>query len=528
MTTGNGQQVAHVNSSGAASAMVLTRAVQYVRMSTEHQRYSTENQSDANQKYADLHGMEIIRTYSDSGKSGLSLHGRTALQQLIREVESRKADFQAILVYDVSRWGRFQDADESAYYEFLCKRVKIQVHYCAEPFVNDSSVSSTLLKAIKRTMASEYSRELSVKVFAGKCRLIELGFRQGGHAGYGLRRLLQDQDGNRKFLLKAGEQKSILTDRVVLVPGPAEEIEVVREIYARYADDRQSCDTIADALNGRGLPSEHGGRWTRPIVFNILTNPKYIGANVSNRKSFKLCKTHVTNPAWMWVRRNNAFLPIISAEAFRKARDILAARRRQYTNDEMLELLGGLLKAVGYLSNSLLDRTRGMPSRQLYHHRFNGIVNAYKLLGYTPERDSSFVEINKGLQIRRRELLANLSADLMSVGATVSTDSEAELLTINDEFTISFVLVRCRELKNRGYRWQFCHNKSLSPDITIAARMDHSNESVLDYYLLPGLDFAGESIDLAEENSLFFDVYRFDTLSFLKDLARRSQLKEAT
>jgi hypothetical protein len=37
-------------------------------------------------------------------------------------------------------------------------------------------------------MAAEYSRELFVKVFSGQCRLIELGFRQGGPAGYGLRR----------------------------------------------------------------------------------------------------------------------------------------------------------------------------------------------------------------------------------------------------------------------------------------------------------------------------------------------------
>src|SRR5580692_333255 len=143
-------------------------------MSTEHQQYSTANQADAILRYAESNGMVIIRTYADAGKSGLSLNTRHALQQLIREVETKRPDFGAILVYDVSRWGRFQDTDESAYYEFLCKRAKVQVHYCAETFVNDGSLSSTLLKTIKRTMAGEYSRELSLKVFAGKARLIEL------------------------------------------------------------------------------------------------------------------------------------------------------------------------------------------------------------------------------------------------------------------------------------------------------------------------------------------------------------------
>jgi len=59
------------------------------------------------------------------------------------------------------------------------------VHYCAEKLQNDESLSSTLLKAIKRSMAAEYSRELSAKVFVGQSRLVEIGNRQGGVSGFG-------------------------------------------------------------------------------------------------------------------------------------------------------------------------------------------------------------------------------------------------------------------------------------------------------------------------------------------------------
>ncbi len=142
-----------------------------------------------------------------------------------------KPTFSAILVYDVSRWGRFQDADESAYYEYICRRAKIEVHYCAEQFENDGSPVSTIVKGVKRAMAGEYSRELSAKVFIGQCRLIELGFRQGGSPGFGLRRMLRDVSGQHKGVLKRGEQKSIQTDRVILVPGPPEEVEIVRWMY---------------------------------------------------------------------------------------------------------------------------------------------------------------------------------------------------------------------------------------------------------------------------------------------------------
>ncbi len=100
------------------------RAAQYVRMSTEHQQYSTLNQADKIREYADKRGIEIVRTYADDGKSGLSIGGRASLQRLIADVESGNTDFKLILVYDVSRWGRFQDADESAYYvapEFMLR-----------------------------------------------------------------------------------------------------------------------------------------------------------------------------------------------------------------------------------------------------------------------------------------------------------------------------------------------------------------------------------------------------------------------
>jgi len=168
----------------------LLHAAQYVRMSTERQCYSTRNQVDAIAQYARIHGIVIVRTFADEGKSGLNLDGRAGLLNLFSVVQNGLADFEAILVYDVSRWGRFQDVDESGYWEYVCKRAGVMVHYCAEPFINDGSFTSVILKTLKRTMAAEYSRELSEKTFAGQCRLIELGYRQGGAVGFGLRRQL--------------------------------------------------------------------------------------------------------------------------------------------------------------------------------------------------------------------------------------------------------------------------------------------------------------------------------------------------
>jgi DNA invertase Pin-like site-specific DNA recombinase len=328
----------------------LIRAAAYVRMSTEHQQYSTSNQMDVIEEYAEKHGMTIVRTYSDEGKSGLGIQWRGSLQQMIADVQDRTRDYDAILVYDVSRWGRFQDADESGYYEFQCRKAGVHVHYCAEQFVNDGSPTANIIKSVKRSMAGEYSRELSVKVFKGQCTLIERGFRQGGHAGFGLRRALIDERREFKGVLGIGEQKSIQTDRVILVPGPLEEIAVVQQMYRWFVEDRLRELDIAERLNGMGLHTDFGRPWTRGTVHQVLTNEKYIGHNVYNRQSYKLKKVRVINPPEMYVRADGAFEAIIDPMLYARVQDILAGRARRYSDDELLAFLSTLWKSTGRLT----------------------------------------------------------------------------------------------------------------------------------------------------------------------------------
>jgi DNA invertase Pin-like site-specific DNA recombinase len=71
------------------SAMLGKRAAQYVRMSTDLQQYSIQNQTDAMTSYAEKRGIEIVRSYADEGRSGLNIEGRDALRRLIYDVAKR-------------------------------------------------------------------------------------------------------------------------------------------------------------------------------------------------------------------------------------------------------------------------------------------------------------------------------------------------------------------------------------------------------------------------------------------------------
>ena len=154
-------------------------------------------------------------------------------------------------------------------------------------------------------------------------QIIELGYRQGGPAGFGLRRQLIAQDRTAKGILARGEQKSIHTDRVILVPGPPEEVSIVREIYDRFTRSSETEDIIANLLNSRGSVTDLGRPWTRATIRQVLTNPKYMGSNVFNRRSFKLKKQRVNNPPDIWVRREGAFEALIENDQFLAAQVII-------------------------------------------------------------------------------------------------------------------------------------------------------------------------------------------------------------
>ncbi len=481
-------------------------------MSTEHQKYSTENQAEAIRRYAAERRIDIVKTYADQGKSGLNIAGRDALKLLIDDVQNNRADFDVILVYDVSRWGRFQDADESAYYEYICKRAGIVVQYCAEQFENDGSPISTIVKGVKRAMAGEYSRELSAKVFAGQCRLIELGFRQGGQPGYGLRRVLIDQSGISKGELKRGEYKSLQTDRVILAIGPDNEAAVVREIYLRFVENLFSERQIAEDLNARGISGELGQPWTRGTVHQVLINEKYIGNNVWNRVSFKLKRKRVRNHPGMWVRSEGAFPGLVNRNLFDAAQSIISARSFRMSDEEMLAALRNLRQAMGLLSGLIIDEADGTPSSSAYRSRFGSLLRAYQLVNYAPPRDYRYVETNRNIRALHPSILSEIVEGLRRAGCSLHSDQETDLVTISEELTISVVIARCSQTGTGSYRWHLRFDTGLQPDITIAVRMDTTNRIPLDFYLLPRIDIASAKLKLAEDNGLILDGYRFDSL----------------
>src|SRR5205823_2149820 len=171
-----------------------------------------------------------------------------------------------------------------------------------------------------------------------------------------------------------------------------------------------------------------GREWTRATVHEVLTNEKYVGNNLYNRVSFKLKKLRVVNPQEMWIRKDGAFEGIVSPEAFYTAQGIIRARARRYTDDELIERLRGLYRNRGFLSGLVIDESEGMPSTSIYVHRFGSLIRAYQMVGYTPNRDFRYVEINRLLRRMHPRLVEQVEGKIAALGGEVVRDPATDLL----------------------------------------------------------------------------------------------------
>lgn len=345
------------------------RAVAYYRHSAEDkQENSVAIQRDHAIKFAAASNIEIIHEEADEGKSGLSAN-RPGFKNLFNNwiLDDRAPPFEYILVYDVSRWGRFQNPDEGAMYQYRCsERGKRLIFVEKGKLDDDQALSTHLITSIERFMAAEYSRQLSNKVFYGSAKVSKDGYSAGGIACYGMSRMLLDVNKQPIRMLKNGEHKQISNERVTFIPSNDAATAVVKEIFQQCIDTKSPSE-IANDLNRRSIPSAHGGRWTRAKIIRILRNEAYAGTRVYNKRSSRLKQKSRKNPRHEWIISQNAFPAIVSRESFEVAQknlnktllarsaiasDITEAKRQIYL--ELENLLASKCKNDDNISNVLL------------------------------------------------------------------------------------------------------------------------------------------------------------------------------
>ena len=345
------------------------------------------------------------------------------------------------------------------------------------------------MKALKRTMAGEYSRELGVKILAGQKRLAHLGFKQGGSPGYGLRRMLVSPAGLKKQLLASGERKGIATDRVILVPGPAHEVQCVREIYRIFLRAKRPVYAIARELNRKGIRYTGDSKWSYQGVYTILTHPKYAGCHVFCRTSCRLYTPTVKLPKSEWVLMPGAFEPIIDVETFGEAQKILEERTINKTDAQLLDSLRALFASERRLSLKLIQNAADVPSPSTYRNRFGGLRRAYNLIGYGKPDQFGPIDLRRRTIALRDQLVSEIVATNPNEISIIKRGGRwRSRLRVSNGPIVSLLVVRSVRAWKETLRWQVNPIRCESKFITLLARLDEGNHSFLDFHILPRID----------------------------------------
>ena len=199
---------------------------------------------------------------------------------------------------------------------------------------------------------------------------------------------------------------------------------------------------------------------------------------------------------------------------FSKAQAIIRERGRRFTDEELLDQLRQLMEHEGRLSGLLIDEREGSALQFRISNPFRQPDSSVPACRVHPDRDYQFIETNRQLRLMHPVIIEDVIERIRQLGGVINRDPSTDLLTVNDEFTASLVIARCRHTGAGSYRWLIRLDSGLTPDITVAVRMDADNSAAFDYYLLPRIDMTFEKLLLAEDNGVSLDTYRFANLAF--------------
>ena len=313
-------------------------AAGYVRCSTDEQgSTSIPQQKEEIKKWAEKNQFTMTKWFVDEGRSGTTFNKRPAFKELTTEIEN-KPDFEYVLVYDESRWGRALNPRENSYWKIHFERHGVKVRIINSSSQNGDDIGSYVVEVVESAEASEYSKKLSRSIRRGMLSDQQGKYSRGGTAPYGYKRVAIDLLTGEKKDMRDGLRSVPKQEKVVWELGKPEEVEVVKRIFTMNAEGIGYV-SIADTLNGEKIPCPKRGRWrsrdqkwSGGTISTIIHNPAYKGDRVYNRLSFSRFvarergvevgnRVKLTNDQSNWIVVPNAHPAIVSPELYKKANE---------------------------------------------------------------------------------------------------------------------------------------------------------------------------------------------------------------
>ncbi|MEM0926437.1 MAG: recombinase family protein [Planctomycetota bacterium] len=326
-------------------------AVGYVRMSTDKQETSPEQQRAEIQSFAEANNYRIDRWYEDLGVCGDRTDKRLQFQQMISAGSEGK--FTAILCWNQDRFGRF-DAIEAGRWIHPLREAGVHLATVTDGVIDWHSMAGRITYNVVQEGKHQFLRDLSANVSRAMNSMASAGLWVTGTPPVGY---IVDED--RRLQL-----------------GADEDVVLVRELFRRYVDG-ESLRQLSKWLSDQGIKSPKGKAWTSTGIAGVLKNERYLGYMVYNQRTSSKYRDETnpkgrikTLPRSEWTIVENTHPPIIDRETFDAAQELLKSNtRKTHPNPAELTALSGVLRCGKCGYGMFCDRSNGVPQYTCYSYR---------------------------------------------------------------------------------------------------------------------------------------------------------------
>lgn len=336
----------------------------YTRVSTTMQidGYSLDAQKTKMKAFCDYNEYEIAGEYEDAGKSGKSIEGRIAFNQMMDDIKSGKDEVSYVLVFKLSRFGR-NAADVLATLQVM-QDFGVNL-ICVEGGIDSSKDAGKLMISVLSAVAEIERENIRVQTMEGRMQKAREGKWNGGFAPYGYSLI----DGK----LEVNEEEAV----------------AIRTIFDQYVNTDLEANGIAKYLENHGIHKIARQNGTNPLfdaalIRRIIQNPVYSGKISYGRRRTE--KVHGTRNEYRQVRKDDYLLvdglheALVSEEVWEQAQVKVAAQAKKYEKvnrdkGEKIHLLSGILKCPVcgsgmYGNKAIKKRKDGSNYKDFYYYGY--------------------------------------------------------------------------------------------------------------------------------------------------------------
>jgi hypothetical protein len=180
-----------------------------------------------------------------------------------------------------------------------------------------------------------------------------------------------------------------------------------------------------------------------------------------------------------------------------------------------LDILQKIFQEHGKINGLIIESMGNAPTPSTIRRHFGSLINAYKLVGYTPPGDFRFIEMKTVVKEVEDKVIYEIIERFEGMGFQVLDCGG--YIRINDQLNIDILGSSIRNNQGKK-RWSYKFDRKNEIDITIAIRLKDDDGKIEDFYVLPMIAMEMERLFVNWANGIYLDTFRFSDLGYFYNL----------